>query len=55
MALRVGETLGAYEITGTLGTGGMGDLYRARDSRVKRDVAIKTSNTAFSDRFQRSS
>jgi serine/threonine protein kinase len=31
----------------------MGDVYRARDSRVKRDVAVKMSNTAFSDRFQR--
>jgi Tol biopolymer transport system component len=53
MPLRVGETLGAYEITGTLGEGGMGEVYRARDSRVKRDVALKTSNTAFTDRFQR--
>src|ERR1044071_8452163 len=53
MPLRVGETLGAYEITGALGSGGMGEVYRARDSRVKRDVAIKTSNTAFTDRFQR--
>lgn len=53
MPLRVGETLGAYEITGTLGAGGMGEVYRARDSRVKRDVAVKTSNTAFTDRFQR--
>src|SRR4026209_1707365 len=53
MPLRVGETLGAYEITGTLGSGGMGDGYRARDSRVARDVALKTSNTAFTDRFQR--
>ena len=53
MPLRVGETLGAYEITGTLGAGGMGEVYRARDSRVKRDVAVKTSNVAFTDRFQR--
>jgi Tol biopolymer transport system component len=53
MPFRVGESLGAYEITGTLGSGGMGEVYRARDSRVKRDVALKTSNTDFTDRFQR--
>jgi serine/threonine protein kinase len=53
MPFRIGETLGAYEITGTLGTGGMGEVYRARDSRVKRDVAVKTSYSAFTDRFQR--
>jgi hypothetical protein len=40
MSLRVCETLGAYEITGTLGSGGMGEVDRARDSRVKRDVAL---------------
>jgi hypothetical protein len=49
MPFRIGETVGAYGITGTLGTGGMGDVYRARDFRVKRDVAVKTSNTAFSN------
>ena len=45
MSLRVGETLGACEITGTLGSGGMGEVYRARDSRVKRDVALKPPST----------
>ena len=53
MPLRIGDKLGPYEIVDTLGKGGMGEVYRARDARLKRDVAIKTSNTAFSDRFQR--
>src|SRR5215468_9147860 len=39
--LRPGSHVGPYEITGHLGSGGMGDVYRARDSRVDRDVAIK--------------
>ena len=37
----LGETFGSYEITGHLGKGGMGDVYRARDTRLDRDVAIK--------------
>src|SRR5438105_10875032 len=41
MALTVGSTLGAYEILGTLGAGGMGEVYRARDTRLDRVVAIK--------------
>jgi serine/threonine-protein kinase len=41
MSLAVGTRLGAYEITGALGTGGMGEVYRARDTRLDRDVAIK--------------
>jgi Tol biopolymer transport system component/predicted Ser/Thr protein kinase len=42
MALAVGMRLGAYEITGTLGAGGMGEVYRATDTKLGRDVAIKT-------------
>src|SRR5207237_2515675 len=41
MALSSGEKLGPYEIRSALGAGGMGEVYRARDTRLNRDVAIK--------------
>src|SRR6266571_3668524 len=41
MALTSGSRLGAYEIQSPLGAGGMGEVYRARDTRLERDVAIK--------------
>src|SRR6201987_3557153 len=41
MALPLGTKLGPYEIVAPLGAGGMGEVYRARDSRLDRDVAIK--------------
>jgi len=41
MPLSVNSRLGPYEIKSTLGVGGMGEVYRARDSRLNRDVAIK--------------
>jgi hypothetical protein len=41
MSLTPGSRLGAYEIIGTLGAGGMGEVYRARDAKLNRDVAIK--------------
>ena len=41
MSLAPGTRLGAYEVIGTLGAGGMGEVYRARDARLGRDVAIK--------------
>jgi len=41
MPLKVGTRLGGYEIIGHLGAGGMGEVYRARDTKLNRDVAIK--------------
>ena len=41
MAFQPGSRLGPYEIVGAIGAGGMGEVYRARDSRLDRDVAIK--------------
>jgi eukaryotic-like serine/threonine-protein kinase len=41
MSLSTGARLGSYEIVGLLGAGGMGEVYRARDTRLDRDVAIK--------------
>lgn len=53
MNLAPGTRLGPYETIAHIGAGGMGDVYRARDTRLGRDVAIKTSREAFDDRFQR--
>src|SRR5579863_7374074 len=53
MPLSPGEKLGPYEIVAPLGAGGMGEVYRAHDTRLNRDVAIKVSRERFSDRFER--
>jgi len=48
-----GDKLGPYEILAPIGAGGMGEVYRARDPRVGRTVAIKVSKEQFSGRFER--
>lgn len=49
MSLASGSRLGPYEILAPLGAGGMGEVYRAKDPRLGRDVAIKVLPTSFSD------
>ena len=48
-----GQILGAYRVTNLLGTGGMGKVWRARDTRLNRTVAIKLAHEPFSERFDR--
>jgi serine/threonine protein kinase len=59
MRLSLGDKLGSYEILAPLGVGGMGEVYRAKDTRLKREVAVKVLPEAFAHdsgrmaRFQR--
>src|SRR5262245_47829893 len=53
MPLEVGARLGPYEIIGALGAGGMGQVWKARDIRLNRIVAIKLAHQPFSERFER--
>ena len=47
MPLAPGTRLGSYDVKGSLGAGGMGEVYRARDTKLNRDVAIKILPDAF--------
>ena len=59
MTISPGARLGPYEIVAAIGAGGMGEVYRARDTKLKRDVALKVLPDAFARdpermaRFQR--
>jgi serine/threonine protein kinase len=53
MEVKPGDKLGSYEIVSAIGKGGMGEVWRARDPQLGRDVAIKISAQQFTDRFER--
>src|SRR5947209_16660489 len=53
MSLAPGARLGPYEILAAIGAGGMGEVYRARDARLNRDVAVKVLPSAFASDSER--
>src|SRR5438046_2855802 len=53
MSLSTGARLGPYEILALIGAGGMGEVYKARDTRLDRTVAVKICAEQFSERFER--
>src|SRR3954470_16090068 len=53
MTPSVGSKVGPYEILAPIGAGGMGEVWKARDTRLNRSVAIKFSREQFSERFER--
>ena len=52
MPLSGGDKLGPYEILVSIGAGGMGEVYRAHDTRLRRDAAVKVSAERFGERFE---
>ena len=52
-AMRIGRRLGPYEILARIGGGGMGDVYKARDTHLPRTVAVKVPKAPYSERFRR--
>src|SRR5213593_2804285 len=53
MTLSTGARLGVYEVVAPIGAGGMGEVYRARDTKLNRDVAIKVLPVAFASNAER--
>ena len=51
--MKLGDRLGPYEVLAPIGKGGMGEVWKARDTRLGREVAIKISAEQFSERFER--
>src|SRR5690242_15779504 len=53
MPLEIGSRLGSFEVLAAIGAGGMGEVYRARDSRLGRNVALKVLPAAFANDAER--